>query len=163
MRGKFEALECMVERRKGGETGIRSVERIEGDAVWKWRDGAGLERSAPGGRTLALSRTQTRTPGRQRQEACRLCSRIPRRNVGCRIHAGRAGQCLELRRQDEKARPNPCPPTSSRATSCSLSRVGALKFRSRSPEARFGTRSPLAVQQAGAAGDSEVMWPGYVA
>jgi len=37
----LEALECMVERRKGGETGIRSVEWIEGDAVWKWRDGAG--------------------------------------------------------------------------------------------------------------------------
>ena len=37
----LEALQCMVERRKGGETGVRSVEWIEGDAVWKWRDGAG--------------------------------------------------------------------------------------------------------------------------
>jgi hypothetical protein len=37
----LEALQCMAERRKGGETGIRSVEWLEGDAVWKWRDGAG--------------------------------------------------------------------------------------------------------------------------
>ena len=54
--------QCMVERRKGGETGIRSVEWIEGDAVWKWRDGAGrwslplLE--------AALSRYPGRKPGR---------------------------------------------------------------------------------------------------
>ena len=31
----LEALQCMVERRKGGETGIKSVQMIEGDAVWK--------------------------------------------------------------------------------------------------------------------------------
>lgn len=37
----LESLQCMVERRKGGETGIRSVEWMEGPAVWTWRDGAG--------------------------------------------------------------------------------------------------------------------------
>lgn len=37
----LETLQCMVERRTGGEKGIRAVEWIEGDAVWKWRDGAG--------------------------------------------------------------------------------------------------------------------------
>ena len=37
----LESLQCMVERRKGGETGIRSVEWLEGPAVWSWRDGAG--------------------------------------------------------------------------------------------------------------------------
>jgi hypothetical protein len=31
----LEAMQCMIERRKGGETGIRSVQMIEGDAVWK--------------------------------------------------------------------------------------------------------------------------------
>ncbi|AGA26426.1 hypothetical protein [Singulisphaera acidiphila] len=31
----LEALQCMVERRKGGETGIKSVQMLEGDAVWK--------------------------------------------------------------------------------------------------------------------------------
>ena len=37
----LESMQCMVERRAGGETGIASVELLEGDAVWKWRDGAG--------------------------------------------------------------------------------------------------------------------------
>jgi hypothetical protein len=31
----LEALQCMVERRRGGETGIRAVQVLEGDAVWK--------------------------------------------------------------------------------------------------------------------------------
>ena len=31
----LEAMQCMIERRKGGETGVRSVEMIEGAAVWK--------------------------------------------------------------------------------------------------------------------------------
>ena len=31
----LEAMQCMVERRKGGETGVKSVQLIEGNAVWK--------------------------------------------------------------------------------------------------------------------------------
>ena len=31
----LEAMQCMVERRRGGETGIKSVQMLEGDAVWK--------------------------------------------------------------------------------------------------------------------------------
>ncbi|HKD09545.1 MAG TPA: hypothetical protein VKB79_26805 [Bryobacteraceae bacterium] len=34
----LEAMQCMVERRKGGETGVKSVQLIEGDAVWKAGD-----------------------------------------------------------------------------------------------------------------------------
>jgi hypothetical protein len=37
----LEALQCMMERRKGGETGVRRVQLIDGDAVWKAGD-AGL-------------------------------------------------------------------------------------------------------------------------
>lgn len=31
----LEAMQCMVERRKGGESGVRAVQLIEGDAVWQ--------------------------------------------------------------------------------------------------------------------------------
>lgn len=31
----LELLQCMVERRQGGETGVRSVESVQGDAIWK--------------------------------------------------------------------------------------------------------------------------------
>jgi hypothetical protein len=34
----LEAMQCMVERRRGGETGVRSVQLIEGEAVWKAGD-----------------------------------------------------------------------------------------------------------------------------
>ena len=30
----LEAMQCMVERRKGGETGVKAVEMIEGDGAW---------------------------------------------------------------------------------------------------------------------------------
>ena len=31
----LEAMQCMVERRKGGETGVKAVQLIEGNAVWE--------------------------------------------------------------------------------------------------------------------------------
>jgi hypothetical protein len=34
----LEAMQCMVERRKGGETGVKSVQLIEGEAAWKAGD-----------------------------------------------------------------------------------------------------------------------------
>lgn len=64
----LEALQCMVERRKGGETGVAAVQMIEGDAVWKAGDEgryakdlliAALSRSdSPQGQTLVDGRTQ---------------------------------------------------------------------------------------------------------
>ena len=54
----LEAHQCMVERRKGSETGIRAVTCLEGAEVWRWTD-----RSAWAGRLLetALSRCEERT------------------------------------------------------------------------------------------------------
>ncbi len=59
----LEAMQCMVERRAGGETGVASVEMIEGDAAWKWRDSEAGRWSIP---LLegALSRSPTVRPGR---------------------------------------------------------------------------------------------------
>ncbi|MEK6258070.1 MAG: hypothetical protein AABP62_05570 [Planctomycetota bacterium] len=34
----LEVLQCMLERRRGGETGVKSVEFLQGDAVWKAGD-----------------------------------------------------------------------------------------------------------------------------
>ena len=34
----LEAMQAMIERRRGGETGVRAVEMIEGDAVWRAAD-----------------------------------------------------------------------------------------------------------------------------
>ena len=34
----LETLQCMVERRRGGESGVVSVQCVEGDAVWEARD-----------------------------------------------------------------------------------------------------------------------------
>ena len=34
----MEAMQCMLERRKGGETGVRAVRMVEGDDVWKLID-----------------------------------------------------------------------------------------------------------------------------
>ncbi|MGH7139483.1 MAG: hypothetical protein ACREHD_27370, partial [Pirellulales bacterium] len=34
----LESLQCMLERRRGGETGVKSVECLSGDAVWKAGD-----------------------------------------------------------------------------------------------------------------------------
>ena len=41
----LEGLECMVERRKGFETGVAAVQCIEGEDVWKWsRENAWADR-----------------------------------------------------------------------------------------------------------------------
>jgi hypothetical protein len=52
----LEGLQCMVERRKGGETGVKAVQLVEGEAVWK----AGEEgRWSKELLTAALSRSDT--------------------------------------------------------------------------------------------------------
>ena len=64
----LEAMQCMIERRRGGESGVKSVEMIEGEAVWKagqegrWSKElliAALSRSdTPQGLTIADGRTE---------------------------------------------------------------------------------------------------------
>jgi hypothetical protein len=61
-------MQSMIERRQGGETGVRAVQMVEGDAVWQAADAgrwpkelliAALSRSdSPQGLTLVDGRTQ---------------------------------------------------------------------------------------------------------
>lgn len=37
----LEVMQSIVERRKGGESGVAEVEMIEGDGIWTWLDGPG--------------------------------------------------------------------------------------------------------------------------
>jgi len=64
----LEGLQCMVERRKGGETGVKSVQMLDGDKVWEAGDqgiwskkllSSALSRSdTPLGLTVEDGRTQ---------------------------------------------------------------------------------------------------------
>ena len=64
----LEGLQCMVERRKGGETGVKSVQILDGDKAWEAGDqgiwskellSAALSRSdTPQGLTIQDGRTQ---------------------------------------------------------------------------------------------------------
>jgi len=64
----LEALQCMLERRKDGETGVKAVQMIEGEAVWKALDAGQISRDllvsalsrsdTPQGQTIVDGRTQ---------------------------------------------------------------------------------------------------------
>src|SRR5205085_3374530 len=72
----LEGLQCMVERRRGGESGVKAVQFMEGDAVWKALDegriskdllSAALSRSdTPLGLTVTDGRTQDLMAGQLR-------------------------------------------------------------------------------------------------
>lgn len=56
----LESLQCMVERRQGGETGVKAVQCLENEAVWKFLD------DTPWAQRLfdkALTHSQTLKPG----------------------------------------------------------------------------------------------------
>jgi len=57
----LETLQCFVERRAGGETGIRTVQHLEGDAVWRAAEEGRWSKDLM---KAALSRGETVGPGR---------------------------------------------------------------------------------------------------
>ncbi|MBI3666782.1 MAG: hypothetical protein HY236_11270 [Acidobacteria bacterium] len=64
----LETLQCMVERRQGGETGVAAVQALEGGAVWEWRDSPAGRWSAPL-LDAALARSKRLKPGRPEDNA----------------------------------------------------------------------------------------------
>lgn len=61
----LEALQCMVERRKGGETGVKSVQCLENDACWNYIESNGWVKQLF---EAALARSNTRKPGNMKQQ-----------------------------------------------------------------------------------------------
>lgn len=61
----LETLQCMLERRRGGETGIKSVECLSGDAVWKAADDGRWSMELM---EAALSRCPSRNYGKVREQ-----------------------------------------------------------------------------------------------
>jgi hypothetical protein len=57
----LETLQCFVERRKGGENGVRSVQHIQGDEVWRAAEQGRWSRELM---HAALSRAERLGPGR---------------------------------------------------------------------------------------------------
>ena len=57
----LETLQCFLERRKGGETGIRAVQHIQGDEVWRAAEQGKWSRELL---HAALSRAEKLGPGR---------------------------------------------------------------------------------------------------
>jgi hypothetical protein len=59
----LEILQCMVERRAGGETGVASVQGILGDSVWKAIDSGKISKELV---EAACNRVKGRAPGNMR-------------------------------------------------------------------------------------------------
>ena len=91
----LETLQCFAERRKGGETGIKSVQLLAGDAVWKAADEGRWSRSLL---DAALSRGRKVTPGPVEEKAKRPVACLVEYNDGFQGTAlglgGKAGEYL---------------------------------------------------------------------
>jgi hypothetical protein len=61
----LEMIQCMVERRRGGETGVTAVQALRGPAVWRALEAGGWDRGGWDGRLFeaCLSRSHLLTQG----------------------------------------------------------------------------------------------------
>ena len=107
----------MIERRKGGETGVKAVTCLTGKDVWKAGDAGKWSWDLL---EAALSRSETVNPGDIRKNtgsmkvlghpgrpADRLPDRVPRRHARHGAAAQRPRPRLHLRRPSSRARPKP--------------------------------------------------------
>jgi hypothetical protein len=107
----LETLQCMVERRAGGEKGITAVEALEGDEVWKWRDSREGRWSAPL-LAAALARGPNTKPGRPEQNATKPVLFLLEYRDGLRAGAfmleGHASNFLFAAKLKDRAEPVSC-------------------------------------------------------
>ena len=66
----LEAMQCMLERRKGGETGVKAVQLLEGDDVWVARNAGRWSNDLL---SSALSRSDTPWALRYWTAALKIC------------------------------------------------------------------------------------------
>ncbi len=89
----METLQCFTERRKGGETGVKSVQLLADDAVWKAADEGLWSRELL---EAALSRGQKVVPGPVEHKASRPVACLIEYNDGFRAAAlGLGGKTSE--------------------------------------------------------------------
>ena len=90
----LETLQCMVERRAGGEKGLEAVETREGEAVWNWRDSPEGRWSAPllSSRARPKHREKSGPPEQNARKPHCLPASIPRRISRRQLHARRTHQ-----------------------------------------------------------------------
>ena len=113
----LEAMQCMLERRKGGETGVKAVQLLEGDDVWIAQErGTLVEGSAEfrlitqrhsagpdsAGRPQSGPRNQRSLAAVGERPRC-LLHRVRRRNARHAAHAQRRHQGLQHRRAARRA------------------------------------------------------------
>lgn len=80
----LETLQCFVERRKGGESGVRAVQLLEGEAVWKGANDGLWNRKLL---DAALARGLEVVPGRPEEVAKRPVACLLEYNDGFRAAA----------------------------------------------------------------------------
>jgi hypothetical protein len=64
----LEVLQCFVERRKGGETGVREVQMLRGDDIWSWLDSEGAWAKPLLEQAYALDATRSPAPMKEQSK-----------------------------------------------------------------------------------------------
>ena len=87
----LETLQCFAERRQGGETGVKAVQLLTDEAVWKAAAEGRFSRAPAGGRPFARNQGDAGAGGGEGQTAGGLPGGVQRRLSRQRPGPGRQG------------------------------------------------------------------------
>ena len=80
----LEVMQCIVERRKGGETGVREVQMLRGDDIWSWLDGEGAWAKPLLEQAYALDADSQYSADERTGQGSRSVSCFLQRRISCR-------------------------------------------------------------------------------